>query len=257
MKYWVKIVLWEFGSWKTYNVYYEAYMRKISKENPFIIANVPYSFVDLVYTWIEDLKSIFKILVEYSKDTNNQKDLENYWWFRPIIFILDEAHLYFFSRWFAKNFDKEQLIVLTQVRKRKISMYLITQDLWQLDSTFRRLVPSVRKYYKWFWWWRWYIDYYLKKDEIDVKDENIAEKVWWWIVRGAFLAPWLKAKIVKLFKTKSLNYFKDYWTSFFITWFWKSLPLWYNVEQFKKDLYYYKNKNEITNNWTNKGNKTK
>jgi type IV secretory pathway VirB4 component len=94
------------------------------------------------------LKKVFNVLVEYSQTTNNKDRLNDYKTFRPIIFILDEAHLYFFSRWFSKNFDKEQLIILTQVRKRKISMYLITQELAQLDSTFRRLVPAVRKYYK-------------------------------------------------------------------------------------------------------------
>jgi len=218
MQYWVKIMLWEFGAWKTYSVFYEAFLRKNSKENPFIIANIPYDFVDLVYTNVEDLKKIFKILVDYSKETNSREILENYWKFRPIIFILDEAHLYFFSRWFSKNFDAETLIVLTQVRKRKISMYLITQELAQLDSTFRRLVPYVRKYYKGFWWWRWYNDYYLKKDDIDVKNEEIADKIWGWPVWGAFMAPTLKLKFLKLFRSWKLNFFDDYWTSYFITW---------------------------------------
>jgi len=245
--YWVKIITWEFGSGKTYNVYLEAFRRKISKENPFIIANIPYSFVDLVYTWIEDLKKIFQILVEYSKTTNTKEVLENYWKFRPIIFILDEAHLYFFSRWFAKNFDKEQLIILTQVRKRKISMYLITQELAQLDSTFRRLVPAVRKYYKWFGFWRWRVDYYFKKDDVDMKDPMIAEKIWWWPIFGAYMAPSIKAKFVKLLKSPLQKYFDDFWTSYFITGFWKTLPLNYNLDKFLKDLYNDKKENENKN----------
>jgi len=235
--YWVKIITWEFGAGKTYNVYYEAYKRKISKENPFVIANIPYPWVDLLYTGIEDLKKIFSILVEYSKQTNEKEFLENYWKFRPIIFILDEAHLYFFSRWFAKNFDKEQLIILTQVRKRKISMYLITQELAQLDSTFRRLVPSVRKYYKWFWFWRWRVDYYMKKDETDVKNEEVADKIWGWPLFGAFMAPNIKAKLSRLLGLKTKDYFNDYWTSYFITWFWKTLPSNYNLDNFLQDLY--------------------
>ena len=235
--YWVKIVTWEFGSWKTYNVFYEAYLRKLSKENPFIIANIPYSFVDLVYTWIEDLKKIFQILVEYSKTTNTKEILNEYWKFRPIIFILDEAHLYFFSRWFAKNFDKEQLIILTQVRKRKISMYLITQELAQLDSTFRRLVPAVRKYYKGFGFWRWYVDYYFKKDDTDMKDPMIAEKVWWGPIFGAYLAPNIKAWLTRILNLRTKSYFDEFWTSYFITGFWKILPLNYNLDSFLKDLY--------------------
>ena len=236
MDYWVKIILWEFWSWKTYNVYYEAYLRKLSKENPYIIANVPYYFVDLCYSSVDDLIKIFKVLVDYSDITNKKEILQDYDWFRPIIFILDEAHLYFFSRWFSKNFNKEQLIVLSQVRKRKISMYLITQELAQLDSTFRRLVPAVRKYYYWFGFWRWYVDYYLKKDDTDIKNEEISDKVGWWPVFGSYLAPKIKYFFLKILNSKKLAFFRDYWTSYYITWFEKKINV-LTLNSFLNDLY--------------------
>ena len=256
--YWVKIITWEFWAGKTYNVFYEAYKRKLSKENPFIISNIPYSWVDLVYTWIEDLQKVFKVLVEYAQNTNDKDTLNEYWKFRPIIFILDEAHLYFFSRWFSKNFNKEQLIILTQVRKRKISMYLITQELAQLDSTFRRLVPAVRKYYKGLGWYRRWTDYYFKKDDTDVKDENIADKTWGWFLAGGFLAPAIKATLAKWFNLKTKDFFDDYWTSYFITWFWKNIDDEFDLEKFM-DLVYWQNENETkTNNtWNDKTEKKK
>ncbi len=255
--YWVKIITWEFWAGKTYNVFYQAYLRKKSKEDPFIISNIPYGFVDLVYTWVEDLQKIFNVLVEYAQTTNNKEILNNYWKFRPIIFILDEAHLYFFSRWFSKNFNKEQLIILTQVRKRKISMYLITQELAQLDSTFRRLVPAVRKYYKGLGWYSWGTDYYFKKDDTDVKDENVADKTGGWFLAGGFLAPAIKSKFVKWFNLKSKDFFNDYWTSYFITWFWKNIDEDFNLEKFM-DLLYWQNKNEKKwNTWNDKTEKKK
>ena len=251
--YWVKIILWEFWAWKTYNVFYEAYLRKLSKENPYIIANVPYHFVDLFYSSTDDLIKIFQYLVRYSEETNTKEILDQYKRFRPIIFILDEAHLYFFSRWFSKNFNREQLIVLTQVRKRKVSMYLITQELAQLDSTFRRLVPTVRKYYKWFGLWRWFVDYSLKKDDTEVKNEEIADKVGWWPIFGSYLAPRAKHWILRLIWSKKLAFFKDFWTSYYVTWFEKKLDN-LTYDDFIKWIYE-NEKNSIVESWRNKEDK--
>jgi hypothetical protein len=38
-------------------------------------------------------------------------------------------------------------MISTQCRKRNILIPLITQELPQLEATFRRLVPYVKKYY--------------------------------------------------------------------------------------------------------------
>lgn len=218
MNYWIRLVVGEFWAWKTYSVFYHVYKMKQKKDDIFVIANSPYHFVDLLYSSKEDLIKIFRFLVKYAEETNDKDVLQKYHDFRDIVLIIDEAHLYFFSRWFHKNFDFESLIVLTQLRKRRITIYLITQELWQIDSTLRRLVPYVRKYYYGFWFYRWYTDYYLKKDDIDIKDENVADKVGWWFISGWYLSPKIRSFLSKIFWIDK-KFFSDFWTSYYIVWF--------------------------------------
>jgi hypothetical protein len=51
------------------------------------------------------------------------------------------------------------------------------------------------------------------------------------------MAPNLKLKIAKLLDLKTKDYFNEFWTSYFITGFGKTLPINYNLDKFLKDLY--------------------
>jgi len=234
--FWIDIVLWEFWAWKTYNVMREALDYK--NQWCFIISNAPYSFVDLKFNSLDDLNTIFKMFVVYFQDTNfeNYLKTDN---FRPIVFILDESHLYFFSRNFMKNLQDETMITVSQCRKRNILIRFVTQELAQLDSTFRRLVPYVRKYYTWIAWFSFYRDYYMKTDEVDVKNEEKVEV----IGKGWFLTPWklfwnLKYKISDKYK----QYHSERWVSRYIVGlkmkYWKNLLDDFTYLDFLQRLYW-------------------
>ena len=63
------------------------------------------------------------------------------------------------------------------------------------------------------------------------------------------MAPNIKAKLSRLLGLKTKDYFNDYWTSYFITGFWKTLPTNYNLDKFLQDLYGDKIKNENWKKW--------
>ena len=87
-----------FGSGKTFGAFLE--ISKLDKTKNFIIANVPYKFVDLFYSKAEELYKIIENLEKWIYSTN--EDVENYFYsmneYKNIVLIVDEAHLYFNSR---------------------------------------------------------------------------------------------------------------------------------------------------------------
>lgn len=141
-RYWLRLITGAFGAWKTKNVFQSAYLWK--KDNPegLLISNLDYDFVDVYFNSKRDFDFIMKDLVQYIYDTNKSEDLKKDFDFPPIKIIVDEAHLYLFAREF-KSFTKDLLLVLTQCRKREISLDFITQELWQIDVFIRRLCPYI------------------------------------------------------------------------------------------------------------------
>lgn len=189
IEYWAYIITWIFWSGKTKNTYLEAFYRK--QQNPYwiVISNIPYKdidwndLVDIHFNSKSDLTLLTKYLFDYLAETNLPEILK-VWIFPPIFFILDEAHLYYFSR-SHKDFDVNFLTLLTQCRKRLVTMYYITQELAQLDKQFRRLSPNIYIYSKWFWFWKridqWWTrkyqrtyksHYYMTQRETTVDIEN-------------------------------------------------------------------------------------
>lgn len=140
--YWLRLITGAFGIWKTKNVFQSAYLWK--KDNPegILISNIKYDFVDIPFNSKRDFDFIMKDIVQYIRDTNNYDELKKSIDFPPIKIIVDEAHLYLFAREF-KSFTKDLLLVLTQCRKRDISIDFITQELWQIDVFIRRLCPYI------------------------------------------------------------------------------------------------------------------
>ncbi|MEI6774983.1 MAG: hypothetical protein WCL18_09820 [bacterium] len=96
----------------------------------------------------------------------------------PLIrIIIDEAHLYFFSRDF-KALNKTALLILTQCRKRFIQVDFVTQELAQLDVFMRRLMPYVMNYEKWLFGFQRATMYYFKVAEVsDIGDELKVEQL--------------------------------------------------------------------------------
>ena len=141
--YWLKLITWTFGAWKTKNVFQSAYLWKMLNPDWIIISNLDYDFVDIVFDSKEDFDFVLKDLVQYVRDTNNIDELKSSINFPPIKIIVDEAHIYLFARDF-KWFTKDILLVLTQCRKRDISIDFITQELWQIDVFIRRLAPYIQ-----------------------------------------------------------------------------------------------------------------
>jgi len=182
--YGLKIITWMFWDWKTYNNSLKT--KKFSQKWFFVISNVRNSFTNLVFDSVLDLERIFAYFMEYARITNNQEFIEN--WFRPVVFNIDEAHNYFFSRLFSENINKDNLMISTQVRKRNILATFITQELAQLDVFFRRLTWGlVMRYYKGLWFLRFWRLYYVPNPETtNLQSEEEGVEI---IKRGIYLAP--------------------------------------------------------------------
>lgn len=183
--FWLRIETWDFWGWKTYNNTIET--KKFSNKWLFTISNIRNDFIDLKFDSKLDLERIFSYLMEYSRITNNKQFINN--WFRPIVFNIDEAHNYFFSRWFQDNIDSNNIMVLTQVRKRNILATFITQELAQLDIFLRRLTTwIVKRYYQGLWFIRFYKIFYLPNPETTNLNEDSDEWVRL-IKKGIYFAP--------------------------------------------------------------------
>lgn len=203
--FWLSIVWWAFGAWKTKNVFLDSFLWKQKYPYWLLLANVPYDFVDVYFEDKENLNTIFDWLKRYIEETNTEKYLRN-WKRLPIRVVLDEAHLYFFSREF-KKFATEDLLILTQCRKRNIQIFFITQELAQIDILIRRLVPYVYRYQKLILWFRRQVLYYFKTSETsDIWDEINVELIEKEILRPNWLQKLLTPELKYYFWQRYLTY---------------------------------------------------
>lgn len=146
-QFWVYSVMWNFWSWKTFWTFLE--ISQLEKEKNFIIANVPYRFVDLFYSKPEELYKIIEAIEAWVLKTND--NVESYYFsradYKNIILVVDEAHLYFNARKWDKWGLMERLdILLTQCRKRNIKIFFISQRLKRVDINIRRMTDFVIRY---------------------------------------------------------------------------------------------------------------
>lgn len=212
--YWLRLITWSFGAWKTKNVFQSAFLWK--KDNPdwLLISNLKYDFVDIYFDSKKDFDFILKDLVQYIRDTNDFDDLKKSIDFPPIKIIVDEAHLYLFSRDF-KGFTKDILLVLTQCRKREISIDFITQELWQIDVFIRRLCPYIEYFEeKPIWLTKQSILYSLDAEGTSMRNEESFEEI-----ESSYLLPFSRWPIFK-------PILKDYYSQKYLT---KRVIWWNNV----------------------------
>lgn len=136
-----------------------------------------YDFVDFYFNSKKDFDFILRDLVQYIHETNSDEELKKSIAFPPVKIIVDEAHLYLFARDF-KWFTKDILLVLTQCRKRDISVDFITQELWQIDVFIRRLCPYIEYFEKMpLWMTKQSIVYSLDVEGTSMKDETKFEEI--------------------------------------------------------------------------------
>ena len=80
-------------------------IQRKKKYNGLIVSNLPYSDVDFFFNTKEEFFEFISLLSDYFDQTNNVERMKLK--FKPILIILDETQLYFFSRDFAGNFKKD------------------------------------------------------------------------------------------------------------------------------------------------------
>ena len=173
--YGVRLVWWDFWAWKTKNTMWESYLWKKENPNWIIISNIKYDFVDIHFDDEHDLEVLLKYLSLYIKQTNDpiSRKADNY---RPLLVIVDEAHIYYFARNFKGNIMKDTIIFNTQCRKRNIVISYITQEMAQIDVFMRRLSPNVTWYRRYMFFFTIAMDLYYKISEAtDIWDEYNVE----------------------------------------------------------------------------------
>ena len=209
--YWLRLITWEFGSWKTKNVFQSAFLWKKMNPHWILISNLNYDFVDFHFNSKRDFDFILRDIVQYIRDTNNEEDLKKSINFPPVKIIVDEAHLYLFARDF-KWFTKDILLVLTQCRKRDISVDFITQELWQIDVFIRRLCPYIEYFEKMpLWLTKQSILYSLDVEGTSMKNEEMFDEI-----ESSFLLPFSRWPI---FDKRVKDYYaQKYLTKFVIWW---------------------------------------
>ena len=215
--YWLRLITWEFGAWKTKNVFQSAFLWKKKNPNWILISNMNYDFVDFYFNSKKDFDFLLRDLVKYIHETNNDEDLKKSIDFPPVKIIVDEAHLYLFARDF-KWFTKDILLVLTQCRKRDISVDFITQELWQIDVFIRRLCPYIEYFEKLpFGLSRQSILYSLDVEWTSMKNDEMFE-----VVEACYLLPFswwpifnksVKDYYSQKFLTKKVIWYEDVWYS--------------------------------------------
>ena len=148
--FWSSLIIWDFGTWKTYwveNICYEA--KSKFPQDILLISNIPNSIVDIPYNSPEDLKQLLEYIFRFFIETN--WDIEHYnKTFRDIILVVDEAQLYFPQDWTVLSWDKELLwkvrVILTQCRKRNVKFYLCTQRWKTVNINIRRYTDYIYMY---------------------------------------------------------------------------------------------------------------
>ena len=148
--YWLNIITWNFGSWKTFWLWTELYKQKEENPNVCIISNVPRSITDIYYNSINDFQTVLEHLYMFFEETNENFETYNATW-KDIILVMDESQIYFPARWYADKKQKELreilTIILTQCRKRYTKIYCAVQRTKMLDINFRRLADYIRFYF--------------------------------------------------------------------------------------------------------------
>lgn len=215
--YWLRLITWGFGAWKTKNVFQSAFLWKKANPHWILISNMNYDFVDFYFNSKKDFDFILRDLVQYIHDTNSDEELKKSIAFPPIKIIVDEAHLYLFARDF-KWFTKDILLVLTQCRKRDISVDFITQELWQIDVFIRRLCPYIEYFEKMpLWMTKQSILYSLDVEGTSMKNEAMFEEV-----ESSLLLPFsrwpifdkrVKEYYAQKYLTKKVIGYSDVWAS--------------------------------------------
>ena len=215
--YWLRLITWWFGAWKTKNVFQSAFLWKKANPHWILISNMNYDFVDFYFNSKKDFDFILRDLVQYIHETNEDEELKKSITFPPIKIIVDEAHLYLFARDF-KWFTKDILLVLTQCRKRDISVDFITQELWQIDVFIRRLCPYIEYFEKMpLWLTKQSILYSLDVEWTSMKNEAMFEEV-----ESSFLLPFSRWPIFdksvkhyydQKYLTKKVIGYEDVWAS--------------------------------------------
>lgn len=149
--YWLSIITWNFGSWKTFWLAVELYKLKEENPNVCIIANVPRSIVDVYYNSLQDFQMVLEHLYTFFEQTNNVIDYYDKTR-KDIVLVMDESQIYFPARWYADKRQKELreklTIILTQCRKRYTRIRCAVQRTKMLDINFRRLADNIRFYFK-------------------------------------------------------------------------------------------------------------
>lgn len=161
--YWCYITFWDFKAGKSFGVSIDTvntiHDNQKNDRWTFVISNNPYYYNDLYYSSPDQLYSLIRVLESYCIDTNVDLITYYYWEksYKDIIFIIDEAHLYFDSRKFsqASSLIDSINLILTQSRKRKIRFEIITQRPSSIDIRFRRLADFIVKYNR-IWIFNWY-----------------------------------------------------------------------------------------------------
>jgi len=208
----MRLITWTFWAWKTKNTFQEVFLWKIQNPDWVVISNIPYkdvdwkNLVDISFNSKQDLKTLLEHLYRYLRDTNTFEYLQDSV-FVPIKIIIDEAHLYYFSRDF-KSFDMEMMTILTQCRKRLVSIYFITQELPQIDKFLRRLCPEVIVYTRWSLWLVYKNLMYFKSTErSDIADDYNVEMLSSRIVWRDWLRLFFNKDLQKFFDQQFLTYY--------------------------------------------------
>lgn len=211
--YWVKFVVWNFGSWKTKNLFQHWFLRK--KENPdwILIANIPYNFVDFFFDSKEDFDCLMKDLVQYIRDTNSVELLKEWKQFPPILILWDEIHEYLFSRDF-KSFSKDVVLVLTQCRKRNIEISCISQRLAQVDVFLKRLVGIFHQF-KLIWPAKLWLRREYIKECIDPESNNIDDELAYEELDSCILLP---DKMSLFFHKDLQDYYNQKYLTYYVVW---------------------------------------
>lgn len=147
--YWSSLVTGDFWKWKTFWIWCDVYKQKTDYPDICVIANLPRKITDHFYSSVDDFVRLVDHLYRFLIETNNKNDIDDYsshW--KDIIFVMDEAHRYFWARNFKENkdiWDKFSLI-LTQCRKRNIKFWICTQRCRLIDINLRRLADYIYLY---------------------------------------------------------------------------------------------------------------
>lgn len=169
------LIIWDFGDWKTFwveDICYEA--KDKYPEDVCLISNIPNAIVDINYNSPEDLKLLIEWLFRFFIETNS--DIEYYnKTFRDILFVIDEAHLYFPQDWTSLSADKELMskfkVILTQCRKRNLKLYLCTQRWKTVNINVRRYTDYIYMYVM----QKYFDSAKLRKNTLEIY------KCWWWV----------------------------------------------------------------------------